>query len=67
MDIKNCWQQKGEVEDLRDVVILQDCKLVNGASSKDREINCNGDKMQTVVRQPLSYDPGENCEDYGLY
>lgn len=37
MDIKNCWQQKGKVEDLRDVVILHDCKLVNGASSKERE------------------------------
>ena len=67
MNIKNCWQQKGKVEDLRDVVILHDCELVNGASSKDREINCNGDKMQTTVRQPLSNDPGENWKNCGLY
>lgn len=48
MDIKNCWQQKGKVEDLRDVVILHDCKLVNGSSSKDGEINCKEIKCRQL-------------------
>lgn len=46
MDIKNCWQQKGKVEGLRDVVILHDCEL--GASSKDREINCKEIKCRQL-------------------
>lgn len=61
MNIKNCWQQKSKVQDLRDVVILDGYKFNNRDSSKDRKINYDGDKMYTTMGlQPRCYDPGDN-------